>query len=99
MHDPHACAGRLWVDATSDEQLLLHWVQGTPTLEELKLRYYELLIRYHEHHVRSPCMLSQQLALATFVHDPFVRQEMTFWHVACLLGIQSQCALGYLQAT
>ncbi len=26
--------------------------QGTPTLEELKLRYYELLIRYHEHQVR-----------------------------------------------
>ena len=26
-------------------------LQGTPTLEELKLRYYELLIRYHEHQV------------------------------------------------
>lgn len=77
----------------------MHWPQGTPTLEELKLRYYELLIRYHEHHVRSPCLLFQQTAIATFVHDPFVRQEIRFWHVACLSGIQSRCDLCRLQAS
>ena len=67
--NPHARAGcsRRHTSHLLVSFARMHWPQGTPTLEELKLRYYELLIRFHEHHVRGPCMLSQQTAIATFV--------------------------------
>lgn len=43
------CSREKYLRQVYDVVSWLGFAQGTPSLEELKLMYYRLLIRYHEH--------------------------------------------------